>query len=122
MIRSQLFFKKPEMRDKQYTHNDMMRDAYSDKYSRVNNSGVRPFEGHPRYGFHTMLNTDSFAKLPTAPAIVGGNTDWTKSKVTPATEYLRSVLSVGRPMMPAPALGSFLKLGEPSINSIHTTY
>jgi hypothetical protein len=84
--------------------------------------GVRPFEGHPRFGFHTMLNTHSSGRLPTAPEIVGGNVDWTKSKVTPITQYLHSVLSGGRPMKPPPALGSALGLTEPTVNSIHTTY
>lgn len=83
---------------------------------------TRVSDSHPRYAFKTMLNQDSFGQLPTAPAIVGGNVMWTRSKVTPATQYLHSVLSGGRPMNPAPALGSALRLGEPTINSIHTTY
>jgi hypothetical protein len=86
------------------------------------NYGARPSVGHPRYGFQTMLNQDSFGKLPTAPAVVGGNVMWTRSQVTPATQYLHSVLSGGRPMNPAPALGSALRLMEPTINSIHTHY
>jgi len=85
-------------------------------------SGAKQVDGHPRFGFHTMFNIDSEKPLPTAPAIVGGNVDWTSSKVTPATQYLNSVLSEGRPMNPPPALGSLLRLGEPSRNSIHTTY
>ena len=76
--------------------------------------------GHPRYGFHTMLNRDSPKPLPTAPAIVGGNVDWTKSKVSPVTLQLHNALSDVRPMLTPPALGSFLKLREPSRDSIHT--
>ena len=87
----------------------------------VNNDSARVSVGHPRFGFKVMLPT-KVAPLPTAPAIVGGNVDWTKSRVTPASQYLHSVLSVGRPMSPAPQLGSFLSLAEPNINSIHTTY
>lgn len=92
------------------------------QFNVINGGGARTSIGHPRFGFHTMLNQDSHAALPTAPAIVAGNVDWTKSRVTPATQYLHSVLSVGRPMNPPPALGSVLRLGEPNINSIHTTY
>ena len=88
----------------------------------INNRMVRPHIGHPRYGFQTILNQDTFGKLPTAPAVVGGNVDWAESKVTPVTQYLHSVLSGGRPMNPPPALGSVLRLGEPTRNSIHTTY
>lgn len=86
------------------------------------NNGSKPSIGHPKFGFTTILNQHSPGKLPTAPAVVGGNVDWTKSKVTPATQYLHSVLSGGRPMEPVPALGSVLKLTEPTLNSIHTRY
>lgn len=85
------------------------------------NGGVRKIDGNPRFGFQTMLG-HKVAPLPTAPAVVGGNTDWTTAKSSPMTQYLHSVLSVGRPMNPAPALGSVLRLGEPTVNSIHTTY
>lgn len=127
MLGANPFFKQPApIRSMVYTHQDAMRDreirAIRDKYNNHNNQAVRPFVGHPRFGFHTMLNQDSFGKLPTAPAVVGGNVDWMKSKVTPATQYLHSVLAGGRPMNPAPALGSSLKLTEPTINSIHTHY
>jgi hypothetical protein len=88
----------------------------------INNRMVRPHIGHSRYGFQTILNQDTFGKLPTAPAVVGGNVDWTKTKVTPAHQYLHSVLSGGRPMQPPPALGTNLRLTEPTINSIHTHY
>lgn len=125
MLGANLFFKKPErlIRTHEYTQQDAMRDRelrmVREKYSNV---AARPTVGHPRYGFQTLLNQDSFGKLPTAPAVVGGNVDWTNSKVTPATQYLHSVLSGGRPMNPAPALGSSLKLTEPTLNSIHTHY
>jgi hypothetical protein len=90
------------------------------RYGDHNNSAVRPFDGHPRLGFQTMLNTDSAVPLPTAPAVVGGNVDWTQSKVTPATQLLHSMLSDKRMMNPAPATGSGLRLAEPSRDSIHT--
>jgi len=126
MLGANLFFKQPPARSMVYTHQDAMRDreirAIRDKYNNHNNQAVRPFVGHPRFGFHTMLNQDSFGKLPTAPAVVGGNVDWTNSKVTPATQYLHSVLSGGRPMNPAPALGTTLRLTEPTMHSIHTHY
>lgn len=121
-------------RTREYTHQDAMLDMERRNYQSaipkggspfdplVNNIAVRPFVGHPKFGFQSLLNTHSPAPLPTAPAIVGGNVQWTKSKVTPVTQYLHSVLSAGRPMNPAPALGSVLKLGEPTVNSIHTTY
>lgn len=127
MLGANLFFKQPApARSMVYTHQDAMRDreirAIRDKYNNHNNQAVRPFEGHPRFGFHTMLNQDTPKILPTAPAVVGGNVDWTKAKVTPATQYLHSVLSGGRPMNPAPALGSALRLTEPTVHSIHTHY
>jgi hypothetical protein len=87
--------------------------------------GSRHFEGNLRYGFDQSLmpsDVKTPAPLPTRPAIVGGNVDWTKAVVTPATQYLHSVLSGGRPMNPPPALGSLLRLGEPNVNSIHTSY
>jgi hypothetical protein len=125
MLGANLFFKKPVMRTMEYTHNDRMRDmemrGVRDKYSH-NNQATRDFVGHPRFGFHTMLNQDTFGKLPTAPAIVGGNVNWGNAKATPATHYLHSVLAGGRPMNPAPALGSALRLTEPTLNSIHTHY
>lgn len=86
------------------------------------NLGVRPSVGHPRYGFKTLLNQDSFGQLPIAPAIVGGNVDWTQSKVSPITQQLHNVLSDSRTMLSAPALGTDLRLRVPTINSIHTTY
>jgi len=105
MLSRNLFFKQPDAKMPMHPHN-----------------GSRHFTGHPRFGFDQSLLPTLRGPLPTAPAIVGGNVDWTKSKVTPATHYLHSVLSGGRPMNPAPALGSVLRLGEPNVNSIHTTY
>jgi len=89
--------------------------------SDINNTAVRQVSGHPRFGFQTMLNQHTSGQLPTAPAIVGGNVDWTKSKVTPVTHHLHNALSGSRNMSPAPMLGSVLRLGEPNNNSIHTT-
>jgi hypothetical protein len=124
MIGHKLFFKKPEMMvtgDTQMRLRDVPRTAV-EKRIRHNNQGAREIVGHPRFGFQTILNQDSPVPLPTAPAIVGGNIDWSKAKITPATQYLHSVLSGGRPMNPAPALGSALKLTEPTVHSIHTHY
>jgi hypothetical protein len=86
-----------------------------------NNTAVRPIAGHPKFGFQTILPSVT-APLPTAPAVVGGNVDWTNLKSSPATQFLHSQLSLSRPMMPPQALGSLVRLGEPSQNSIHTTY
>jgi hypothetical protein len=88
----------------------------------INNRAVRTSAGVPRFGFQTILNKDSPKILPTAPAVVGGNVDWTKSRVTPATQYLHHTLSGARTMNPAPQLGSVLRLGEPTMHSIHTTF
>ena len=122
----------PQERGKVFNPIDAMRQQLMDsEYARIkpymptiehNNQAVRPCVGHPKFGFQTMLNERTFGQLPTAPAVVGGNVDWTSSKVTPATQYLHSVLSGGRPMNPAPALGSALRLTEPTMNSIHTRY
>lgn len=87
----------------------------------INNTAVRATIGPRRFGFQTMLSRTQ-VPLPTAPAIVGGNVDWTKSRVTPATQYLHSVMSGARPMEPPAALGSALRLTEPTVHSIHTTY
>ena len=66
MLGANLFFKKPVMRTMEYTHNDRMRDmemrGVRDKYSH-NNQATRDFVGHPRFGFHTMLNQDTFGKF-----------------------------------------------------------
>jgi hypothetical protein len=104
MIGNSLFFKRPEQ--------VRIKPAVM--------PGSRPFIGHPRFGFHTMLNQDSAKPLPTAPAIVGGNLDWTKAKVTPNTQFLHNLFSDKRQMNMIPALGSILKLGEPNTNSVHT--
>ena len=88
----------------------------------INNTGTRVSIGNPKSGFQTLLNTDRHAALPTAPAIVGGNTDWTKSNVTPNTQFLHNFMSGFRPMKPIPALGASLGLAEPNVNSIHSQY
>ncbi len=85
------------------------------------NTGVRPSMGDPKYGFGINL-PQVIAPLPTAPAVVGGNVNWAKLTSSPATQFLHSQMSLGRPMMPPAALGSLVRLGEPSQNSIHTTY
>lgn len=123
MLGANLFFKRPEMNTVKpaYPHELNVLNNANMPYRPINNTAVRYFDGNPKFGFQTRLNHE-IKPLPTAPAIVGGNVDWTKLKVTPATQYLHSVLSVGRPMNPAPALGSLLRLGEPNVNSIHTTY
>jgi hypothetical protein len=132
MLGANLFFKQPEVVNKpavvkpEFTSTNQ-RGIYNrvqplpKPFRPINNDAVRPVDGHFRFGFQTRLDHE-IKPLPTAPAVVGGNVDWTKSKVTPATQYLHSVLSGGRPMNPAPALGSTLRLGEPTVHSIHTTY
>ena len=139
MFGANLFFKKPEnhfmdMRTREYTQADAQRDRerriqresqptiHRGGNSYHNNDSVKPVIGHSKFGYNTMLNKDTFGKLPTAPAIVGGNVDWTNSKVTPATHMLHDTLKTVRPMNPPPALGSALRLMEPNVNSIHTTY
>jgi len=125
MLSPNLFFKKPSARTMEVKPEDtekgrqMLRGRQ--RILEHMNQAVRPSVGHPRFGFQTMLNQDSFAPLPTAPAIVGGNVDWTKRKITPATHFLHSKLSEKRPMNPPPAIDSDLKLREPNVNSIHTT-
>jgi hypothetical protein len=91
-------------------------------FNEHNNQAVAPIMGHPRYGYQTVLNHDSFGKLPTAPSIVGGNTDWKMAKVTPMTAQLHDTLSMVRPMNASPTIGNFLNLREPSRDSIHTQY
>jgi len=85
------------------------------------NTGAKPIDSHPRFGYQTMLPSVT-APLPTAPAVVGGNTNWTSLRSSPATQFLHSQLTLGRPMMPVDALGTFTRLAEPNVNSIHTTY
>jgi hypothetical protein len=127
MLGANLFLKKPEMMNKpavikpEFMTTSNRVQPLPKPFRPINNDSVRPYEGHYRFGFQTRLDHE-IKPLPTFPAVVGGNLDWTKAKVSPATQYLHSVLSVGRPMNPAPALGSTLRLGEPNINSIHTTY
>ena len=127
MIGSMPFYKKAEVMATNFgdAYNrrkleDKKAAAYELLYGR--NGGVRQSDSHPRYGFQTLLNQHSSGDLPTAPAVVGGNVMWNKAKVTPLTQHLHNSLSMGRPMNPPPALGSILRLGEPFVNSIHTTY
>lgn len=55
----------------------------------------------------------------TLPAIVGGNVDWTRLRVSPKTKFLEQRLSDVRPMNnPVGALGSLLRLAEPNGNNI----
>jgi hypothetical protein len=118
MIGANPFFKRPESMATNFGSDYLKKKGRTDH----NNHLTRPFDGHPRYGFQTMLNQDSFGQLPTAPAIVGGNVDWTQSKATPATHLLHSMMSDKRMMSSRPALGSGLRLGEPSRDSIHKNY
>jgi hypothetical protein len=131
MIGSMPFIKKAQpmgdntfFRQDERTRGQRMIDGLQSRINeeKVRNRGVRESDSHPRYGFQTVLNQHSSGQLPTAPAVVGGNVMWNKSKVTPVTQQLHDSLSMGRPMNPPPALGSLLRLGEPSVNSIHTTY
>lgn len=105
-----------------YTPTDRMRDAelqaVRDKYGHNNNS-TRPFMGHPKFGFKTMLSGESKG-LPTAPAIVGGNVDWTTKKVGPATMFFHHEIMNKRQMLPPPVMGSPLKVSEPTGFSLHT--
>ena len=89
----------------------------------INNNSVRPFMGHSRFGFQTLLNQDTIAKLPTAPAIVGGNVDWRQRRVSPFTQFLHGAFSAsGRQMQNIPTIGASLNLVEPNVNSIHSQY
>lgn len=106
-----------------YTPMDRMRDAelqaVRDKYSH-NNDSARRIMGDPKFGFKTMLSGES-KPLPTAPAVVGGNVDWSQRVVNPFTGFLHGEISKARPMMPLPAMGTKMFLKEPNVNSIHTT-
>lgn len=121
MIGANPFFKREMPRNWAYTPMDRMRDeelkSVRDKYN--NNSTVR-VDAHPRFGFKTLLS-GSKVPLPTAPGIVGGNVDWTASRVTPVTHKLFDTLMTKRNMGFLPALGSSLRLDEPQQQSIHTT-
>jgi len=81
--------------------------------------GGRPFDGNPRFGFQTLLDRVK-VPLPTAPGIVGGNVDWTKLNSSPYTQFLSGKINQIRGMMPPPAVGKALNVGEPNGNSIHT--
>jgi hypothetical protein len=79
---------------------------------------ARGHVGNPKFGFQTLLDRVR-VPLPTAPAIVGGNVDWANARASPFTHFLSGKMSNKRGMMSPPALGSFLNLKEPNVNSIH---
>ena len=110
-------------RTRVYTREDAMRDAEIEAVRRKhdhNNRATRPFMGDPRYGFQTLLSS-SKSPLPTAPAVVGGNVDWTQKKVGPATMFFHNEMMNKRQMLPPPTEGSGMFVKEPNQNSIHTT-
>jgi hypothetical protein len=120
MLGANPYFK--TIRSRVYTREDAMRDAELEAVRRRhdhNNNVTRPFMGHPRFGFKTMLSGESKG-LPTAPAIVGGNVDWTQKAVGPATMFFHHEMMNKRQMMPPPVMGSPLKVSEPTGFSLHT--
>lgn len=121
MLGANMYFKTMP-RTREYNRVDAMRDAelqaVRDKYE-PNNSATRRFMGNPKYGFKTMLMGES-KTLPTAPAIVGGNVDWTQKKVGPATMFFHHEMMNKRQMLPPPTEGSGMFVKEPTQNSIHT--
>jgi hypothetical protein len=132
MLNAHLFLKqsrmmkdKPMVTDMRYRpdreklmmpHQAMMKEQAN---KAINNTGVSQVPGHTKFGYQTILD-HQVKPLHTAPGIVGGNVDWTKLKVSPATRHLQTVLSERRSMSPAPALGSGLGIKEPSRNTIDT--
>ena len=84
-----------------------------------NNTATRHIMGDPKFGFKTMLSGES-KPLPTAPAVVGGNVDWSQRVVNPYTGFLHGEIAKVRPMMPLPAMGTKMFMKEPNVNSIHT--
>jgi hypothetical protein len=84
-----------------------------------NNNAARPFMGHHKFGFQTLLSGES-KPLPTAPAIVGGNVDWTQKAVGPTTMFFHHELMNKRQMLPPPMMGKQMFVKEPNQNSIHT--
>jgi hypothetical protein len=121
MLGANPYFKR--IRTREYTRADAMRDAelraVREKHAH-NNNATRPFMGDPKFGFQTMLS-GSKLPLPTAPAIVGGNVDWTQKKVGPTTMFLHHEIMNKRQMLPPPVEGSGMFVKEPNQNSIHTT-
>jgi len=118
MLGANPYFKRQPVKSMVFTRDDARKmRAIQD----IKNTGVARVNGHSRFGFLNMLDATK-VPLPTAPAVVGGNVDWTKSKASPATAYLHSFLSENRMMNSAPASGSSLRLDEPNNISIHTTY
>ena len=104
-------------RQPDYSFNAKM-PAVIDRHS-PNNTATRPFSGDPKFGFKTMLSGES-KPLPTAPAVVGGNVDWSQRVVNPFTGFLHGEIAKARPMMPLPAMGTKMFMKEPNVNSIHT--
>jgi hypothetical protein len=86
-----------------------------------NNTATRPFSGDPKFGFKTILSGES-KPLPTAPAVVGGNVDWSQRVVNPFTGFLHGEIAKARPMLPLPAMGTKMFMKEPNVNSIHTNF
>lgn len=86
-----------------------------------NNDSARRIMGDPKFGFKTMLSGES-KPLPTAPAVVGGNVDWSQRVVNPYTGFLHGEIAKVRPMMPLPAMGTKMFMKEPNVNSIHTNF
>jgi hypothetical protein len=115
-------FFKTMPRARVYTREDAMRDAelraVREKYE-PNNIATRPFMGHHKFGFQTLLSGES-KPLPTAPAIVGGNVDWTQKAVNPNTMFLHHEIMNKRQMLPPPMMGAKMFVKEPNQNSIHT--
>lgn len=97
-----------------------VRQAYLEESKQAhNNNAARQLIGDGRFGFKTML-TGSSKPLPTAPAIVGGNVDWTQKAVGPTTMFFHHEMMNKRQMLPPPALGAQMFVKEPDQNSIHT--
>ena len=110
MLKANPFFKVPPI---DYTYNAKMppkkiwtgkdemmkvRQAYLEESKQShNNNATRPFMGDPRFGFQTMLSGSS-KPLPTAPAIVGGNVDWTQKAVGPTTMFFHREMMNKRQM------------------------
>jgi hypothetical protein len=109
-------------RTRVYTREDAMRDAELEAVRRKhdhNNNATRPFMGNHKFGFQTLLSGES-KPLPTAPAIVGGNVDWTQKAVGPTTMFFHHELMNKRQMLPPPMMGKQMFMKEPNQNSIHT--
>lgn len=98
-----------------------VREAFlKDSMLSHNNNATRQIIGDGRFGFKTTLSGTK-VPLPTAPAIVGGNVDWTQKKVGPTTMFLHHEIMNKRQMLPPPMEGSGMFVKEPNQNSIHNT-